>query len=177
MTSLLKWRLLFLVSGAMALAQGELEGPGRAETPPMAGAAGAGLRLGPPVFQGTNLWLAIEGADPDGLYDLFSTTNLNAGVAWRFEMRSAVPGQMSFLMTEVPRRACFFLLGTMLDADGDGLTDAFEGLVLGTDPQVPDTDQDGVSDYAEFLQGRNPLAGAVPDGQDMVRLRVFTPMP
>ena len=43
--------------------------------------------------------------------------------------------------------ACgFFRLGTHCDSDGDGLPDARETLVAGTDPASPDTDGDGVPD-------------------------------
>lgn len=49
--------------------------------------------------------------------------------------------------------------GTLIDSDGDGLTDGEEAL-LGTDPNNPDTDYDGLSDGAEVnLYGTNPLSG------------------
>jgi hypothetical protein len=62
------------------------------------------------------------------------------------------------------------------DWDGDGLTNAQEA-ALGTDPRNPDTDGDGVSDYLEYLQGRNPLVpGAVADTNNVINLRVYTPL-
>jgi hypothetical protein len=62
------------------------------------------------------------------------------------------------------------------DRDADGLTDAQE-LALGTDPDDPDTDGDGVSDHLEYLQGRNPLvAGIVADTSGAVRLVTYTPL-
>ena len=42
----------------------------------------------------------------------------------------------------------FLRLGTRLDTDGDGLSDAYETLAFGTDPDNPDTDGDGVPDGA-----------------------------
>jgi hypothetical protein len=45
-----------------------------------------------------------------------------------------------------------------LDSDGDGLTDAEEEELYGTDPQAVDTDGDGISDYEEVRQSfTNPL--------------------
>jgi len=43
------------------------------------------------------------------------------------------------------------------DSDGDGLTDAFEVNVLGTDPHKRDTDGDGLGDLRERDFGANPL--------------------
>lgn len=44
------------------------------------------------------------------------------------------------------------------DIDGDGLADADEVNVHGTDMNSPDTDQDGASDGAELAAGTDPLA-------------------
>jgi subtilisin family serine protease len=49
-------------------------------------------------------------------------------------------------------------LATLIDRDGDGLTDAVEA-GLGTDPLDPDSDDDGLSDGAEVnTHGTDPLA-------------------
>ncbi len=47
-------------------------------------------------------------------------------------------------------------LGIVIDADGDGLCDAFE-LRLGTNPENADTDGDGVGDGQETVDGTDPL--------------------
>lgn len=61
--------------------------------------------------------------------------------------------------------ACSFLFSPLAhadvftpgDADGDGLTDAYEWRISHTDPYNQDTDGDDVSDYAEiFIYGTNP---------------------
>jgi len=52
----------------------------------------------------------------------------------------------------------FLRLGTRLDTDGDGLSDAYETLVFGTDPDNPDTDGDGLLDPAEREFGTDPHA-------------------
>jgi hypothetical protein len=49
------------------------------------------------------------------------------------------------------------MLGTPLDSDGDGLTDAYERLVSHTDPNNPDTAGDGIADSDKVLMGVNPL--------------------
>jgi hypothetical protein len=43
------------------------------------------------------------------------------------------------------------------DIDGDGLTDADEVNIHGTDMNSPDSDQDGASDGDEIARGTNPL--------------------
>ena len=45
------------------------------------------------------------------------------------------------------------------DTDLDGLTDAMEILVTGTDTHLWDTDGDGIGDLEEFLAGSDPLDG------------------
>ena len=45
-----------------------------------------------------------------------------------------------------------------VDSDGDGLSDADEVNVYGTDPFDPDTDDDGMPDGWEVFNGLNPLA-------------------
>jgi len=53
---------------------------------------------------------------------------------------------------------------TVADSDFDGLSDSFESTVTHTDPNNPDTDGDGISDFDEYLLGLNPLVAnpAVP---------------
>ena len=52
----------------------------------------------------------------------------------------------------------FLRLGTRLDTDGDSLSDAYETLVLGTNPSDSDTDGDGLSDDEELDLGTDPLS-------------------
>ena len=70
-----------------------------------------------------------------------------------------------------PGEVGFFRLGTHRDTDGDGLFDAYELLVLGTDPANPDTDLDGVPDgltAAQWLS--HPLWAHNGDGTNLVIL-------
>ena len=60
-------------------------------------------------------------------------------------------------------RAAFFRFGADFDADGDGLTDAYERLGSLTDPMSADTDGDGLADGEELSVGADP---ANPDTDD-----------
>jgi hypothetical protein len=93
----------------------------------------------------------------NGVYDLFATTNL-APSAWQWVVRCS-PGQTNLTVTGLANPMEFFILGLTNDADGDGLTDAYELLVSHTDPNNPDTDGDGIPDGWAVMLGLNPLSG------------------
>jgi len=59
-----------------------------------------------------------------------------------------VPGLVitNNIYAQQPAPRGFFKLGTLHDSDFDGLPDAYETLVLGTDPHDPDSDNDGILD-------------------------------
>ena len=66
----------------------------------------------------------------------------------------------------IPGAVGFFRLGTRRDTDGDGLPDAWERLVAGSDPAEEDSDFDGLADGEEGSFGADPLA-ADTDGDGM----------
>ena len=51
----------------------------------------------------------------------------------------------------------FWADGGRLDSDGDGLSDEFETRVLHTDPNLADTDHDGLNDLRERDFATSPL--------------------
>jgi hypothetical protein len=64
----------------------------------------------------------------------------------------------------------------LADSDGDGMPDAWEIGYFGNQAQTADGDYDGdsVSNLTEYLQGRDPTKGAVPDTNGRINLKVFT---
>ena len=133
------------------------------------------LRLLTPLPSSGSLLLPFTGGELLATYDLFFSGNLVP--SWNLVSRSA-PGQTNFVLSGLPQPTGFFVLGTMLDSDGDGLTDAYEWLVSsskdqdtdqmpddweilnGLDPFVNDAaldlDGDGITNLQEFLGGTNP---------------------
>ena len=73
---------------------------------------------------------------------------------------------MDSFPTDAMGRTAFFRLATQDDADGDGLTDAYEAWTLGTDPTNPDTDGDGLKDGWEVSHGFDPKSADGNDGAD-----------
>jgi hypothetical protein len=68
---------------------------------------------------------------------------------------------------------------TAVATDNSGLVFASSvvNVIVDADPTNTDRDGDGVSDYLEYLEGRNPLGGgAVPDTGGIINLQIYTPM-
>ena len=100
----------------------------------------------------------IEGGADGAFYDVFGNSVLSFGPngfpwAWLGQGLHC----NTYTLAGLPNTTCFLILGTPLDTDGDGLTDAYEKLVSKTDPNNPDTDGDGIPDGWSVLLGLNPL--------------------
>ena len=102
-------------------------------------------------------------AFPGDAFDVFAQSVL-ATNGWDVAGRVEVAAAEGEAVVEVPH-AClpepshpsmFFTLALLTDSDGDGLTDAYERLVSQTDPELADTDEDGVLDGEEVAGGSNP---------------------
>jgi Concanavalin A-like lectin/glucanases superfamily len=104
------------------------------------------------------LTFTIQGGSNDVPYDVFANSVLSFGtngIPWAW-MGQGEHGN-TYTLTELPDTACFLILGTPQDSDGDGLTDAYELLVSKSDPNVYNTSGDGLSDGWDVLLGLSPL--------------------
>jgi hypothetical protein len=113
------------------------------------------LALFPPVFTGEDsLSLTATNTTAGAQYDLFAITNL-VSTNWWWLTRGGI-NQTNFSVSSLPEEQCYFILGTMQDSDGDGLTDAYENLVSHTLAANSDTDGDGIPDGWEVELGIDP---------------------
>ncbi len=110
----------------------------------------------------------IVGGTNGILYDIFSATNLVGNSitngAWTWLEQGYTCN--SYIYTNQPGTFAFYVLGTPLDTDSDGLTDAYEFLVSKTDSNDSDTDNDGIPDGWEVAHGLNPLVNDASDDPD-----------
>ena len=131
-------------------------------------------------YSSSELWLEITCVTNDAayfvihppdtetnvVYDLFTTTNLTDTVPglnltnWMWLLRTA-NAQTNIVLANLWPTEGWFRLGTMLDSDGDGMTDAYEKLVNHTDHNNADTDGDGVIDQPFKVIVTRPGNGGV----------------
>ena len=105
-----------------------------------------------------NITFTIEGGQSGLFYDVFAISPLPAPISSGYWTWQGQGTHCSiYTLTNMPNDSVFLILGTPLDTDGDGLTDAFEKLVSKTNPNVYDTDLDGIGDGWEVLLRMNPL--------------------
>ena len=122
--------------------------------------------------------LTIGGGTNGAVYDVFRTTAIGADslTNWPWVWLTNAYACDTVTVSNEPDGA-FYILGTPLDSDSDGLTDAFELLISHSDPTTGYTRGDGISDLTAYLQGRNPrVPGSVPDTNGVVNLQVYTPL-
>lgn len=106
-----------------------------------------------------NATFTIEGGTNGYYYDVFVGTILTSPLSngnWTWQGQAQRRQQCS--LSKLPRGTLFFVLGTPLDSDGDGLTDAYENLVSHTDPHNAYSNLDGILDGWEILLGLNTQA-------------------
>jgi hypothetical protein len=129
-------------------------GEGATNGPGYSGSAYQGplLHLQVPVWQGTNVLLTIAGGDSDARYDLFSTTNLlspASNTVWQLETSGT--NRQTLVLSGLSVPIGIYQLGTQLDTDYDGLTDAYESLVNKSNPNVWDLPPNGDWDHDNTL--------------------------
>ncbi|HTB84465.1 MAG TPA: LamG-like jellyroll fold domain-containing protein [Candidatus Sulfotelmatobacter sp.] len=113
---------------------------------------------------------SIAGGTYGLMYDVFATPALTSPLTngiWTWLGQGTTCS--SYSIPGLPRSgAVFFILGTPLDTDGDGLTDAYELLVSHSNPNVVDTDGTGMPDGWQVLHfgkiGNNPTSDPDQDG-------------
>jgi hypothetical protein len=109
--------------------------------------------------QKINLTFAISGGYENAVYDVFGnavigpTTSTNYQWGWMGQGDRCI----RYGLNGLPQGSAYLMLGTPLDSDFDGLTDAYERLISKTDPFNLDTDGDGISDAEEILNQIDPL--------------------
>ncbi len=107
---------------------------------------------------GVNLTFTIAGGSNGLAYDVFATPALaqpltNGIWTWMGQGSPCV----TYALPGLTNSAVFLLLGTPQDSCNQGLTDAYELLVLHNNPYITNNSGDGMLDGWKVLWGMNPL--------------------
>ena len=109
--------------------------------------------------QGPAVAFTMAGGQADAYYDVFATAGLTAtltNATWVWCGQGLSCNIYAIPMASLGSASACFILGTPLDSDGDGLTDAYELLVSKTDPNNAYSNLDGLLDGWDVLLGLNP---------------------
>jgi hypothetical protein len=104
--------------------------------------------------QGGTYTFKISGGAPGYGYDVFCTANLAnplSNSVWTWLGQGTNGGIYS--ITNQPNTPSFYILGTPQDSDGDGITDAYDNLILHISPYNPDVVGDGICNGFKLLAG------------------------
>lgn len=104
----------------------------------------------------TVISFTIEGGQDGYMYDVFATGALESPIANASWYWMGQGGHFTNYSLSITSQDAFLMLGTPLDTDSDGLTDAYERLISHTDPNNPNSNLDGLLDGWEVLLGLNP---------------------
>ncbi|HEU0011624.1 MAG TPA: Calx-beta domain-containing protein, partial [Verrucomicrobiae bacterium] len=107
-----------------------------------------GLKLTIPMLTNGNMLTTVFESDTNSAYDIFRRLVLQTNAPW-FRAASGEIGQTNFTVPIPATNSAFLIAAEYLDSDFDGLPDAYETLVLHTNPLLADTDGDGVPDGDE----------------------------
>ncbi len=106
--------------------------------------AGSSWSNGGPLLETT-----LQFGGPDDSRPQLTTDQSGNWVAIWDSVPNEIPGDKDILISRTTI--------SILDTDGDGLTDSAETNVYGTNPAIPDTDGDGFNDGLEVAAGTDPL--------------------
>ncbi|MGH8248740.1 MAG: hypothetical protein ACREUU_20205 [Gammaproteobacteria bacterium] len=107
-----------------------------------------GLKLTIPILTNGNMLTTVFESDTNSAYDIFRRSVLQTNAPW-FRAASGEIGQTNFSIPIPPTNSAFLIAAEYLDSDFDGLPDAYEQLVLHTNPLAADSDNDGIPDGQE----------------------------
>jgi len=128
------------------------------------------------LFRETNLPVSVQAEffDDGRFVYRYDLASIGAAASNVFARVMTAAGADGMALEEGVTSVCGHLLdpedGSVLDKDGDGISTHDEIFVYGTDPELPDTDGDGIPDGEEIANGTDPLAGDVPDAQIVARI-------
>ncbi len=116
----------------------------------------AGLKFAamPYISNGTLYVTRLEGITSGKAYEIYRTLNLLGTSIWT-RVAVGTNGQTNFSLSLTSTNVTF-LAASVEDQDLDGLSDAYEHLVLGSTNTMWDTDGDGIPDGWEAAYGLNP---------------------
>jgi hypothetical protein len=104
----------------------------------------------------TAISFTIEGGSDGAMYDVFATGALESPLTNAVWFWMGQGGHFTNYTINITSPNAFLILGTPLDSDSDGLTDAYELLISHTDPHNPYSNLDGILDGWDILLGLNP---------------------
>jgi hypothetical protein len=114
----------------------------------------------------TTVQFTIEGGWTNDAYDVFATGALKSPITNAIWVWLGQGHPCNTYTVNITSANAFLILGTPLDTDGDGVTDAYELLVGHTDPNQAQSDTNGVP-YAWYIQnGLSPQSGLQDPDQD-----------
>ncbi len=134
--------------------------PGPPPPPPVPGfSITNGLRFAPTPYltnNGTGYVTWLLGTNAGERYEIYQTTNLLGTSLWASAWTRVATGGVSFTLSHSTNdgATAFFRATTYVDADGDGISDAYEYLVMRT-TNLWDFDSDGIPDFWEMAHGLN----------------------
>lgn len=130
-----------------------------------------GLKLTIPILTNGSLLTTVFESDTNSAYDIFRRQVLHTNAPW-FRAASGEIGQTNFTLPIPPTNSAFLIAAEYEDSDFDGLPDAYEQLVLHTNPLSADSDNDGIPDGLEDVN-----QNGIPDFADysaLTRAVIYT---